>query len=155
MYFFSNRVLLCTDLSGTGDDGLLVVWDLQFGQEAQVISVVFNGPVCTAVWASPADHPTTMFAFGCCDGTLFVYHQPMPEVSQPYSVPSHSLKLTLTNSLSTNTPPALMHMKAGSKMLRMTRNKADLQLQEMDVSRCGTLILKVLVLYPLRPLFFH
>lgn len=71
------------------------------------------------------------------------------------TVPSHSLKLTLTNSLSTNTPPALMHMKAGSKMLRMTRNKADLQLQEMDVSRCGTLILKVLVLYPLRPLFFH
>jgi len=94
---FSNHLLPHIDLSGTGDDRLLVVWDLQYGQEAQVILVVFNSPVCAAVWAHLADHPTAMFAFRCCDGTLFVYHQPIPEVSQPYTV-SFSLELTLTDS---------------------------------------------------------
>ncbi|KIK00168.1 hypothetical protein K443DRAFT_7837 [Laccaria amethystina LaAM-08-1] len=62
-------------LSGA-DDGQLLVWNVRQGSLFQTISVVFNGPVCAAVWmpVSPED-PTTSFAFGCADGRVFVYQQ--------------------------------------------------------------------------------
>ncbi|KIJ93029.1 hypothetical protein K443DRAFT_112680, partial [Laccaria amethystina LaAM-08-1] len=62
-------------LSGA-DDGQLLVWDVTQGSLYQTISVIFNGPVCVAIWTpiSP-DGPTTSFAFGCANGRVFIYRR--------------------------------------------------------------------------------
>ncbi|EDQ98501.1 uncharacterized protein LACBIDRAFT_299895 [Laccaria bicolor S238N-H82] len=62
-------------LSG-GDDGQLLIWNVTKGSLHQAILVVFNGPVCVAIWTpiSP-EGPMTSFAFGCADGRVFVYQR--------------------------------------------------------------------------------
>ena len=69
----------------SGDDGQLFVWDVTKGSLHQTISVVFNGLVCAAIWTpiSP-EGPTTLFAFGCADGRVFVYRQTHETVSSIY-----------------------------------------------------------------------
>lgn len=69
----------------SGDDGQLFIWDVTEGSLHQAISVVFNGPVCAAIWTpiSP-EGPTTSFAFGCADGRAFVYRQTHETVSSIY-----------------------------------------------------------------------
>lgn len=72
----------CIADPGIADDGLLLVWNILHGSLEQTISVTFNGPVSAAVWTpiSP-NRPSTTFAFGCADGTMFAYHQTREDVS--------------------------------------------------------------------------
>ena len=69
----------------SGDDGQLFVWDVMKGSLHQTISVVFNGPVCVAIWTpiSP-EGPMTSFTFGCANGGVFVYRQTHETVSSIY-----------------------------------------------------------------------
>ncbi|EDR12897.1 uncharacterized protein LACBIDRAFT_323717 [Laccaria bicolor S238N-H82] len=82
-------------LSG-GDDGQLFIWDVTEGSLHQAISVVFNGPVCAAIWTpiSP-EGPTTSFAFGCADGRAFVYRQTHETGSYRLScsIPAHDNRI--------------------------------------------------------------
>jgi WD40 repeat protein len=74
---------------------LLLVWNILLGNLEQTISVTFNGPVSAAVWTpiSP-NRPSTTFAFGCADGTMFAYHQTHEDVK--FSFSSHYFVNLLT-----------------------------------------------------------
>ena len=76
----------------SADDGILFIWDIVTGTLKQSISVVFNGPVSTAAWTpiSP-DRIVTTFAFGCADGTIFVYNQSQEDVNTLFLLISYAL----------------------------------------------------------------
>ncbi|EDR07738.1 uncharacterized protein LACBIDRAFT_298240 [Laccaria bicolor S238N-H82] len=65
----------------SGDDGLLLIWNILNRSLEQTISVTFNGPVSAAFWTpiSP-NRPSTTFTFGCADGTMFAYHQTQEDI---------------------------------------------------------------------------
>jgi WD40 repeat protein len=62
---------------------MLVIWDLESGNEIQSISCVFHGPVSAATWVSRPQVIEKSFVFGCADGTLHVYRRP-GEVGQQF-----------------------------------------------------------------------
>jgi WD40 repeat protein len=55
------------------DDATVVIWDLESGSEVQSISVRFHGPVSVTGWLEVSRGRG--IAFGCADGSIFIYRQ--------------------------------------------------------------------------------
>ncbi|KAJ3526427.1 hypothetical protein NMY22_g10170 [Coprinellus aureogranulatus] len=61
-------------LVSSGDDSLLIVWDLLSGQALQIVKAALHGPIQSALWvySSRGSCPTGLL-FGCADGTVHYY----------------------------------------------------------------------------------
>lgn len=55
----------------SGEDGILVVWDLESDTHQTIPSS--NGFVMAATWMLSTQSPAKAFAFGCHDGMIHVY----------------------------------------------------------------------------------
>ena len=72
IYLLNARL---TDAMHTGDDALVVVWNLQTGESIQVVSCAFNGAVSAIAWIKTEDTDELSFVFGCADGSLHIYQR--------------------------------------------------------------------------------
>jgi hypothetical protein len=65
----------------SGDDGLVVLWNLKTGETLQEISCAFHGPVSALAWVGFGEDKDESFIFGCADGSLHLYRRTDPKVS--------------------------------------------------------------------------
>lgn len=64
-----------------GDDGVLIIWEVNSAREIQRLSLPFHGPICSLVWVPASrDCDAVAFAVGSSDGTVQVYRRSRSEV---------------------------------------------------------------------------
>jgi len=114
---------IITTFSSSGEDGLLVVWDLGSNTHQTISSS--NGFVLAATWMPSTQSPTKAFAFGCHDGMIHVhvrgddvrYSTPQSAWSSKSAFRGFSISLhpftwmmgRLNFSLSIQFPPTYLH----------------------------------------------
>ncbi|EIW74268.1 WD40 repeat-like protein [Coniophora puteana RWD-64-598 SS2] len=60
-------------LLSAGQEGILMVWNLQTGEIEQEIDQYFHGPISCVTWLFQNDNGPNSFAAGFADGTVHVY----------------------------------------------------------------------------------
>jgi hypothetical protein len=130
----ANGIAIIILINLSGDDALIVLWNLDTSEILQEISCPYTGFVTAACWITTMRSETNAFAFGCADGSIHVYALDKGEVS-------HFMLLYVIWIYALCSPTVLFHsiglVMDPSKTLRSNTHTADSHQWPKAPYRCG------------------